>query len=160
MEQQEEKKASYPEEGVTEEVTQAPAYDDESSFCNCENQECITPYEMGRPILDSHLPEKDDRNTEDERDADDIERPHEKTPTKPQGMGRRLKADFLAADCNPYIKRDHTCRIDLYQKKGDTEPIDRFESNCSHSFSVRAMLLAGASLLGVWIISRMLRKEQ
>ena len=73
-------------------------------------------------------------------------------------IGSKSK-DLLALWHNPYIKRDHTCRIDLYRNKGDAEPIDCFESKSTHAFSARAMLLLGASLLGIWALTRVFGKE-
>lgn len=154
MEQQEEKKASYPEEGVTEDVTQAPAYDDESSFCNCENNKCLTPYESDRSIADTVL------DAEDETDAPPpTQQPCNTSACAQPTATERIKKDLLALWHNPYIKRDHTCRIDLYRNKGDTEPIDCFESKSTHAFSARAMLLLGASLLGIWALTRVFGKE-
>ena len=139
--------------GEVDALTDPPAYDDEQSFCNCENNECITPYCSDDSDTDANP------ITESEPQDDTLETMHKAQTDKPNTQLQRLKNDFLAAGMNPYIKRDHTCRINLYRKKGDTEPIDCFESKSEHGFSARAMFLLGATLLGICLLIRLFGKE-
>ena len=141
--------------GEVDALTDSPAYDNEHSFCNCENNECITPYESDAPINNVILAQNDKPN------ADASPKQSHQTQSNSTGNGlQRIKQDFLEADNNPFIERHHTCRIHLYRKKGDTEPIDSFEANTTHGFSARAMLLLGAALLGFWALTRMIGKEK
>ncbi len=138
--------------GEVDALTDSPVYDDEHSFCNCESNECITPYKS------------DKLNTETLRTAgsdspDGESSAHAGNNEEPRNQLQRLKNDFLKAGNNPYIRREHTCRINLYRQKDDTEPIDSFEANTSHGFSARAILLLGASLLGICLLTRLLGKK-
>ena len=138
--------------GEVDTLTDPPAYDNEHSFCNCENNECITPYKRDETSTDALLTE---RSNSPDRESS----AHATSNKEPRNQLQRLKNDFLKAGNNPYIKRDHTCHINLYRQKDDTEPIDSFEANTSHGFSARAILLLGASLLGICLLTRLLGKK-
>ena len=144
--------------GEVDALTDPPAYDNEHSFCNCENNECITPYESEQSIGDGIAAE--DEHREKEADTTQGKQTTGVTALPTIRPRQRLKNDLAAAGKNPYIQREHTCRIHLYRKKGDTEPIDSFEANTTHGFSARAMLLLGAALLGFWALTRMMGKEK
>ena len=141
--------------GEVDALTDPPIYDDEHSFCNCENNECITPYKSDSSICED-LCSSD--QPDEERTIPSMQASTAAAPTQ-GGIAQRLKSDLLAARRNPYIQREHSCRIHLYRKKGDTEPIDSFEANTTHSFSARALLLLGGAILTVCLMKRMLEKK-
>ena len=106
----------------------------EEAFCNCENQEQITPYESD--------------GQETPFDADPTQPCHLQKPTCSQ-LWERLGRAWRATDHKPYIKKTTSCRVEIYRQPLDTEPIDSLCTEKSHSFSLRGLLLIGAATMAV-----------
>ena len=153
--EQEDKKTSNATLTDIDGVTDPPAFDEEHTFCNCENNECLIPYQSDESISDV-LPLAEQCDVEEPLDQPH----HPRCDCAPKNTAQRLKKDLMKAGNHPYIKREHTCHIGLYRKKNDTEPIDCFEANTSHTLSARGMLLLGIAVFGVCLFKRLLDKDQ
>ena len=111
---------------------------DEESFCNCENNEQITPYYSDDEAR-SDCPKK----SETCRCKDRLRKKYQQAKTVCQQTVKRLTKDLKSSQGNPYIKETVTCRIDVYKSPADKKPIDSFKTQKSKAYTLRALALAG-----------------
>ncbi len=64
-----------------------------------------------------------------------------------RSFAERIKRDWEATDGNPYIKKTDICRIEIYRNADDPAPIDTFERKKEQGYTLRALLLTGATTL-------------
>ena len=114
---------------------------DEESFCNCENNERVTPY-----YTDPCAP---DAPTEANAACG------KRTLKITCGNARkkvikavnRLCRDWKEGAGNPYIKKTSTTRVEIYRSPTDKTPIDRFQLERTKNVSACALAAVGACLI-------------
>ena len=115
----------------------------EEAFCNCENQEQITPYapdteEMPDTAADC-----------DVEIPNCVEQKCRQLKNACAAAMDRLTRDWKTANKNPFLKQSTVCRVDVYRRPMDTEPMDSFCTEQSHSCTLRALLMMGAAAAAI-----------
>ena len=109
---------------------------EELSFCNCENDEVITPYEEdAEDILES----------DGESKKEMLIRKCMEAKQACAGTAARLVEDWQKTGGNPYIKQTHITQVDIYCSPDDEEPIDTFRTERVKSYSARSLAIFGAA---------------
>ena len=139
----EEKLSSLPDGDLTDSLTHCDDYDAQA-FCNCENNECITPYQSDEQVSDS--------------EAWEAHTAPQNKKTADQSTANRLCVAWKAANGNPYLKKTHVCQIELYRTPTDPSPIDSFRVESVKGFTARALaILGGTVLLGALTVAWAIR---
>lgn len=107
-----------------------------TSFCNCENEEVITPYQAEH----QNAPESIMENCK----AQFTKKCNEVKDTCRQ-TADRLVVDWKATDGDPYLKYTKSHRLEVYRTPEETVPVDTFESRFESKGFLRAMLLVSAA---------------
>ena len=112
---------------------------EEESFCNCENNEQITPY-----LRD---------------DCDCFDRAAEAVADRcnqiKSGCEDKLKA-LKKGRKNPYFKQTWILQTDIYKSMNDDTPCDRVVMKNSYALSLRALALIGGAVGAIWLVKKML----
>ncbi len=108
---------------------------EEYSFCNCENVEQITPHEA------------DDWGCHCTPPASLFEKCTCFCNVL-RASASRITQALKSGSCNLYVQHTNVCHVEVFKKKGDETPIDRFEINSVKGATMRALLVAGALALG------------
>ena len=116
---------------------------EEHSFCNCENNEQITPYL------------RDDCSCFDEA----AEAVAKKCNELKDCCEQKLQ-DIKSGKKNPYIKQSWAIQTDIYQSIHDESPTDRLMMKNSYAFSLRAIALIGGAIGAVWLIRKMFSTKE
>lgn len=112
---------------------------EEHSFCNCENNEQITPYL------------RDDCDCFDaaaEAVAEKCNQIKNTCEDKLESLKRCKK--------NPYFKQSWALQTDVYKSIADSEPTDRIVMKNTYALSLRAIALIGGAVGILWLVKKML----
>ena len=114
---------------------------DEESFCNCENNERVTPY-----YADSNLcaTENAPDNCSQKCGVEEFCR------NATQAIGTKAKQlcrDLRVGTKSPYIKKTSVTRVELYRSPNDKTPIDRLKIERTKNVSACALAAIGACLV-------------
>ncbi|MBE6601090.1 MAG: hypothetical protein E7637_01090 [Ruminococcaceae bacterium] len=109
---------------------------DEESFCNCENNEQITPfYSDGDPRRKAR--------TEEGHKHKKSTAAYQKVKKSCSATLDRLTKDWKETKGNPCIKQTAVYRMDVYKTPSDEHPIDSFGIERCKTYSLRALALLG-----------------
>ncbi len=123
-----------------DEVYHADSCDDceETSICNCENQEIVTPCEVDF-----------EEETAEESHKDMLARKCREVKDSFRATAARLANDWKETNGNPYIKQTCITQVDIYRNPDDETPIDSFRTEQVKSYSARSLAVLGAAALVV-----------
>lgn len=110
---------------------------EEHSFCNCENNEQITPYL------------RDDCNCFDEEAEAVAEKCHQIKETCKDHI-EDLKNDKK----NPYFKQSWAFQTDIYKSINDASPTDRILMKNTYAISLRAIALIGGGIATLLLLKK------
>lgn len=122
---------------------------DEESFCNCENNEQLTPYYSdGSPNRKAH--------TEQGHKKHKASAAYQKAKKSCTATFHRLAKDWKETQGNPCIKQTAIYRVDVYKSPADEHPIDSFGTEQCKTYSLRALAILGIAAIAVVSAANML----